>query len=180
MITGRLRIGLAWLLVLTFLVFASPTAASLWLGSAFVLAGLALRAWAAGTIDKGAGLGTGGPYAHTRNPLYLGSFLIGVGFGVAGGRWIWPLAFAVFFLSVYVPTMRQEATELVERYGDRYREYAGRVPAFAPQLVAYRPAIGGRGPDFSWSRYLRYREWEAVLGVVAVLAVLAVKVRLLG
>jgi len=179
-IPGSLRVGLAWLLVFAFLIFAAPTAVSILAGAGLALLGLAVRAWAAGTIDKGAELGTGGPYAYTRNPLYLGSFLIGVGFGVAGGSWLWPVVFVAFFLAVYVPTMRQESAELTERFGDRYREYASRVPPFVPRLVAHRPGEAGHGSGFAWSRYLRYREWEAAAGVVAVLIALALRARFFG
>lgn len=188
--SGSLRVGAAWVLVVPFLVFARPTSTSVLAGACLAAAGVAMRAWAAGSIDKGATLATGGPYAHTRNPLYLGSFVIGMGVALAGGHWAWPVAFALVFATVYIPTMRREAGELADRFGERYGHYAANVPAFSVRLSAYRPpgpAAGDRSragdgsgdsaePGFSWSRYARYREWEAVLGVLGLLGVLLLKV----
>jgi protein-S-isoprenylcysteine O-methyltransferase Ste14 len=166
---------LAWLLAVPFVVFATPTSSSILLGSAVAVVGLVIRGWAAGTIEKGTALATLGPYAYTRNPLYLGSFLVGIGLALAGGDWIWLLVFAAFFLAVYVPTVRQEARELRELFGERYRAYAASVPAFTPRVTPY-----SGGPDqragFSWGRYLHHREWEAALGVLALVGVLALKV----
>lgn len=181
---GSVRVGSAWLLALLFLWLARPNAALLAVGAGVATAGLALRGWAAGAIDKGAELAVHGPYAHTRNPLYLGSFVIGVGLAVSGGHWAWPLVFAGFFLVVYVPTMRREAVELTDRFGSRYLEYAAHVPGFSVRLTPYRmPALADGDPEagppsgsgFSWRRYMRYREWEATLGVLAMMGALAAK-----
>ena len=70
------------------------------IGSAFVVLGLAIRAWAAGQLQKDKQLTTSGPYSHTRNPLYLGSFSIGVGVTIAGALPLFLVAFLVFFLGV--------------------------------------------------------------------------------
>ncbi len=182
---GSVRIGLAWLFAAPFLVLAQPTGPSLWAGAALAIPGLALRAWAAGSIDKNADLAISGPYAFTRNPLYLGSLLVGLGLAVSGGHWVWPLAFGLFFAAVYVPTVRRESRELSERFGERFRDYSARVPALAVRLMPYRPS--GAGPmaagvesGFRWSRYARHREWEAALGWAAVVAVLALKAQLGG
>ena len=175
---GRLRVTLAWLLVPFFLFFAHPTGRSVAVGFAVTLPGLLLRGWAAGSIDKGETLTTTGPYAYTRNPLYLGSFVIGVGIAIGGGHWGWIVAFALFFTAVYLPTVRREATELRQRFGEPYDRYVSRVPAFALRLTPYRPAPTSRA--FSLGRYHRYREWEAALGVAGLLAVLALKASLSG
>ncbi len=140
--------------------------------------GLALRAWAAGSIRKDRELATTGPYAHTQNPLYLGSFILGIGVTVAGGRWIFGVAFLAFFLLVYRATVQREANELEERFGERYRAYRAQVPSVLPRFTAYR-AEGSDAPGgFSGARYLRNREWEAVLGAVAAFAALALKLKL--
>jgi len=124
-------------------------------------------------------LATTGPYAHTRNPLYLGSFILGVGVTLAGGQWAFGLAFSVFFLLVYRATVRLEATELEARFGASYRAYAAQVPAVLPRITRYR-AAGSESPQgsFSRARYFRNREWEAALGAVAAFGVLALKLRL--
>lgn len=173
---GKLRIGAAWLLVAAFLVLARPTGAGLGAGAVVAAVGLWLRAWAAGSLDKGSELATKGPYARTRNPLYVGSCLIGLGMCLTGGHWIWPALFLGFFVSFYVPTMRAEAAALEDRFGDRFVAYAAAVPAFIPRLTPYRSNVSDDGHGFRWDRYRRYREWEATLGVLAVFAVLALKV----
>lgn len=182
---GRLRVGSAWLFAGLFLVFSSPTTASLVVASGVACLGLALRAWAAGSVDKGARLAVVGPYAYTRNPLYLGSFVIGAGITLAGGHWAWPVLFAAYFAAVYVPTVRREADELAEQFGEGYREYAEAVPALRARLTPYRPDGDDRASErhparFSWARYMRYREWEAALGVLALIGALALKLRLTG
>lgn len=179
--SGRLRVWAAWALVAPFVVLARPTPKLLVAGACIAVVGLALRAWAAGCIDKGRALATGGPYAHTRNPLYLGSFIIGAGVALAGGHWVWIAVFALFFAAVYIPTMRREAVELSDRFGERYRAYAANVPAFSVSLVPYRATGRDSAPaGFAWSRYGRYREWEASLGVLGLFALLSAKLWLSG
>jgi protein-S-isoprenylcysteine O-methyltransferase Ste14 len=175
-VPGSVRVGAAWLLAVPFLVFSRPTPALLVVGSVVAVGGLVIRGWAAGTVEKDRDLTTSGPYAHTRNPMYLGSFVIGAGLTLAGGGWVWPAAFGLFFALVYAPTMSREGRDLAERFGAAYAEYAAAVPAFVPRVT---PGGSGRlfPAAFAWGRYLRYREWEALLGVGAVLVVLALKLR---
>lgn len=179
--TRRIRLRAVWLLVLPFLWLARPTPALLAAGGSLALAGLALRGWAAGVIRKEKELSTAGPYAHTRNPLYLGSFLLGLGVVAAGGRWVFLPLFLGFFVAVYGRTMKQEEELLESLFGDAYREYAHRVPLFLPRPTAWAPETAS--PDapspaqggFSLSRYRRNREYEAALGVAAGFAFLAAK-----
>jgi protein-S-isoprenylcysteine O-methyltransferase Ste14 len=177
---NRLRLKAVWLLVLPFLIFARPTPSLLAVGAAVAAVGLLVRAWAAGTIHKERQLTTSGPYAFTRNPLYVGSFFIGLGVTVAGGHWIWAALFVVFFVGVYARTMAVEAARLTELYGDRYRDYARSVPAFLPRITPYRPAGGQRTAGFRLEQYLRNREWEALLGGVGAFAFLAAKTWWIG
>lgn len=175
----RFRLKAVWLLIIPFYVFATPSTNLLWWGAVMSVAGLSLRAWAAGSIRKDRELATTGPYAHTRNPLYLGSFLLGAGVMVAGGQWGFGVAFVVLFLLVYRATVRREATELEERFGASYRAYAARVPAVLPRIMPYRTeGTDSPGGGFSRARYLRNREWEAALGAVAAFGLLALKLRL--
>jgi protein-S-isoprenylcysteine O-methyltransferase Ste14 len=175
----RLRLRAVWLLILPFYVFAAPSANLLWWGAGLSGAGLSLRAWAAGSIRKDRELATTGPYAHTRNPLYLGSFMLGAGVMVAGGQWAFGVAFLVLFLLVYRVTVLREATELEARFGASYQTYAAQVPAVLPRITPYR-AGGSDSPQggFSRARYLRNREWEAALGAIAAFGLLALKLRL--
>lgn len=175
----RVRLRAVWLLLVPFVLLARPTPAHLVSGAALALVGAAVRGWAAGCIRKDAELATHGPYAHTRNPLYLGSLLLGTGVAVAGGRWVFVVLFLAFFFVVYPRTMRHEERVLEERFGSAYRRYRKSVPLLLPRLSPYRAAAphgAGEGPGrFSPGRYLRNREWEAALGLAAGLAILWVK-----
>lgn len=174
-----MRTKAVWLIVVPFLLLARPTPGLLGVGGALAVVGLLIRGWSAGTIEKGVALATTGPYAFTRNPLYLGSFTIGAGLALSGGHWIWPVAFIVFFGTVYVRTINREAEQLRGLFGSRYAEYARQVPAFVPRLIPYR-GEDGDGSGFRWSRYLRYREWEALVGTAAAFTALALRSRISG
>ena len=171
----RIRTKMVWLLVLPFLWFAQPTRGLLILGAVLAAGGLLIRGWAAGTIHKDEALTTSGPYAYTRNPLYIGSFLIGLGVVLAGGHWIWPALFLAFFLGVYGRTMSGETELLTELFGDRFEHYAENVPALLPRLTPYRPQQPDVAGGFRLRQYKRNNEWEALLGVGAAFAFLATK-----
>jgi protein-S-isoprenylcysteine O-methyltransferase Ste14 len=170
----RLRLRAVWLLVVPFLWLARPAGELLVLGGVLAVGGLVIRAWSAGTIHKERELTVTGPYAFTRNPLYLGSFLLGLGITVAGGHWAWPVVFLLFYAVVYGRTMAGEEELLTELFGDRYRDYASHVPAVIPRLTPYRPE-GGGARGFTVAQYRRNREWEAALGALAGFAFLVGK-----
>jgi len=175
----RLRLRAVWLLIIPFYIFASPTTDLIWWGAGVSTAGLALRAWAAGSIRKDRELATAGPYAHTRNPLYLGSFILGVGVTIAGGQWVLGVAFLSFFILVYRATVFREAGELEARFGESYRVYAAQVPSVLPRVIAHCGERSESAPmGFSGERYMRNREWEAALGAAAAFGALALKLRL--
>src|SRR5215831_2437239 len=160
----RWRVPLGFACAALFLVLAQPTSGTLIVGAAVALPGLLLRAWASGHLRKNEALATTGPFAYTRNPLYFGSFLIGLGFTIAAGRLILGLVFVALFAGIYVPVMRVEAKTLSELFGEDYRRYAKSVPSLLPRLSAYRPkATTAR---FDASLYRRYREYRAVIGFV--------------
>ena len=175
----KLRLKAVWLLTIPFFVLAVPSVTLLWWGAGMSAAGLSLRAWAAGSIRKDRELAMAGPYAHTRNPLYLGSFMLGAGLIVAGGQWVFGVVLLALFLVVYRTIVLREATELEARFGESYRVYSARVPAVLPRISPYR-AEGPASPrgGFTRERYLRNREWEASLGAVAAFCLLALKLRL--
>ena len=170
----RWRVPLGFLCGALFLWFARPVWPTLLIGGSIALAGLALRAWAAGHIRKNAELATSGPYAYTRNPLYLGSFLLGVGFTVASGQPLLAIPFAALFLGIYFPVMRVEATHLAASFGEEYRRYAQAVPLFVPDRLGYRDEKSV-GTKFDASLYLRYREYRAALGLLVAWGLLALK-----
>ena len=168
----RWRVPLGFICAPLFFWLARPTARTLAAGGLVSLLGLGLRAWGAGHLRKNAVLATSGPYAHTRNPLYLGSFVMGLGFTLASGWWPLGILFAALFLGIYWPVMRVEEGHLAELFGDDYRRYADSVPLFVPRLSPYSDALRAR---FDASLYWRYREYQAGLGVLAALAILGAK-----
>ena len=93
---------------------------------------------------KNSSLATSGPYAYTRNPLYLGNFLLGVGFTIGSGWWPLGVLFAVLFLGIYLPVMRVESETLIQLFGESYQAYARGVPLFFPRVTAYQSGEGPR------------------------------------
>ena len=175
----RWRVPLGFACAAVFLVLAEPKPLTLAVGGVVALVGLGLRAWSAGHIRKNDVLAVSGPYAHTRNPLYLGSFLLGLGFTVAAAAGPWHFLlfaglFAALFLGIYLPVMRVEAATLAELFGDQYREYAQKVPLLFPRLTPYRTAEGAAA-KFDAGLYMRYREYRAALGLLLAWGVLALK-----
>jgi protein-S-isoprenylcysteine O-methyltransferase Ste14 len=170
----RWRVPLGFLCGALFLFFARPTPTALLAGAGVSLLGLAIRAWSAGHIRKNTQLATSGPYAFTRNPLYFGSFLLGLGFTIASGRWPLALLFAGLFLGIYLPVMRVEATTMAEMFGEEYQAYKATVPMFFPRLSPYRKG-NSTTVRFDPALYLRYREYRAALGLVVAWALLLVK-----
>ena len=147
--------------------YTSPR--SLAIGGTIALIGVLIRAWATGHIVKNAVLTTTGPYAHTRNPLYLGSFLLALGFALAT-HWVAVALVAGFWIAVYGPTITRERDYLRGVYGEAYAEYEANVPAFFPRLTAWAgPAGADRSGGFSVPLYLRHNEWQAGLGFLVVL-----------
>ena len=172
-----LRLRAIWLLIVPFLWYARPTPTLLAVGIALAALGLWIRARAAGFIHKDRELTTTGPYAHTRNPLYLGTFFLGLGVTVAGGRELFVVLFMIFFVWIYSRTMQAEAELLTELFGDAYRDYARRVPLLIPRLKPYQAVPQGAqaAEPFSFERWRRNREYEALLGAVAGFAFLTLR-----
>lgn len=162
---------LGFLFAVVFLVFAKPALATLVVGSIVSILGILIRGWASGHIRKNQNLAISGPYAYTRNPLYLGSFLLGVGFTIASGVWWLALVFVVLFLGIYLPVMRVEAEDLVQIFGAEFTEYTENVPLFFPRPTPWRKSV----EKFDFELYLRYREYRAAFGLIVAWSVLAAK-----
>jgi protein-S-isoprenylcysteine O-methyltransferase Ste14 len=177
-IMQRLRVPLGFVLVPIFLIFAEPTWTSMLVGAGLAVLGISIRAWASGHLRKMAELTTSGPYAHTRNPLYFGTFLMVAGAAIAAGTW-WLVALVVgLFLLVYVPVMLAEVDTMRALFPDQYDQWAAEVPLFLPRPVPWRAS--DRKNQFDPRLYLRYREYRAAIGVAGVLAVLVAKLMFKG
>ncbi len=158
---ARLRVPSGFLLVAAFAWFAAPTSTSLAVGLPISFCGLLLRGWAAGHLAKNQRLATSGPYAHTRNPLYVGTLLVAAGLAVAARQTGLAALFAAVFLLVYLPVVELEEQHLRKLFPD-YSAYAARVPGFFP---AVRSTYGGE--RFRSALYLKNQEYQALAGFLA-------------
>lgn len=173
-VATRLRLPLGFVFGIAYLILAQPTVLTLAVGGAIALAGVLIRAWASGHISKNKRLAVTGPYAHTRNPLYFGSFLIGAGFAVAA-HWGLLLVVIAFWALVYAPTMERERLNIRERFPEAYDHYSANVPAFVPRVTPWKDEEGAeRG--FSARLYMKHGEWKAGLTYLLVMGWLALRV----
>ncbi|HVA72818.1 MAG TPA: isoprenylcysteine carboxylmethyltransferase family protein [Candidatus Limnocylindrales bacterium] len=170
----RWRVRIGYPVALGYLVLAEPSARSLIVGAFVGVAGLAIRAWAAGYLRKHEVLATHGPYAFTRNPLYFGSAILAAGFIVAGDS-LWAGVIVAAYLALFYPAvMKREEGELRGLYGDNFARYAARVPLFLPRIWPRKQAEESVA-RFSPQIYRRNREYQAAIGFLAGLALLWAK-----
>jgi protein-S-isoprenylcysteine O-methyltransferase Ste14 len=168
-VAKRLRLPLGFVLGVTYLILARPTPLTLAVGGAIAFVGVIIRAWASGHISKNERLATTGPYAHTRNPLYFGSFLIAAGFAVAA-HWGLLLLVVAFFVLIYAPTMQRERANIAGRFPDAYETYAANVPVFVPRPTPWKATHPDDEGSFSLELYMKHGEWKAGLTYLVVIA----------
>jgi protein-S-isoprenylcysteine O-methyltransferase Ste14 len=169
-IARRVRVPLGFVFAAAYIGLARPTILSIVIGSCVALAGLCIRALASGHVEKNEVLATSGPYAYTRNPLYLGSLVLAAGFLIAARGWWLPLIAAAMLIAIYLPVIRAEEAFLRTRFPE-FSEYASQVPRLVPRL---RPRQG-RPNSFSWHLYWKHREYNAALGTGLMIAALIAK-----
>jgi protein-S-isoprenylcysteine O-methyltransferase Ste14 len=175
-VARRIRVPLGFAFAVLYFWLARPTWRSLALGTVLILPGLLTRALASGHVRKNEALATSGPYAYTRNPLYLGSLLIGIGFAVASRSWWVGVVLVAMFFAIYVPVIRDEEKFLREKFPE-FEEYARRVPRMLPRVVPAR--IGDQDGRFSFELYMKHREWNALLGAAGMMGLLIVEATLI-
>ena len=173
----RWRVRLGYPLAVAVLFLARPTPRSVLLGGILGLFGLFVRAYAAGYLHKQEMLTTTGPYAHTRNPLYLGSAILALGAGIATNSWFSASIVVLYFVIFYSIVMRREEKELLARHGAQFEEYARAVPLFFPRITAAK-LVGKSSGTFSFEQYRKNHEWQAAFGFLLLLAALLVISRL--
>jgi len=169
-IARRIRVPSGFVLAGLYLWLAKPTVRSMAFGAVFLLAGLLIRGAASGHLRKNEQLATTGPYAYTRNPLYLGSLIMAVGFAVAAKSFWIGLIMIAMFAAIYVPVIRAEESHLAQQFPE-FADYARQVPRFIPRLSRRRRAPS----SFTWELYWKHREYNAVLGSLAIMTVLVAK-----
>jgi protein-S-isoprenylcysteine O-methyltransferase Ste14 len=169
-VARRIRVPLGFLFAAFYLWRARPTWCSLAVGATIAALGIFLRAMASGHVKKNEELAMTGPYAYCRNPLYLGSIIIAIGFAVAS-RDVWVALVIVFlFVAIYVPVIRSEEAFLRQHFA-QYEDYARRVPRLVPRTLWWSGLTNG----FSRALYRQHREYNAFIGAALMLAALVVK-----
>ena len=171
---ARWRVRLGYVLAVFVLWFAKPTPRSIAFGAFVGAAGLCIRAYAAGYLHKQSVLTVTGPYAYTRNPLYLGSSVLALGAGMATRSWISAAILVVYFALVYAVVMRREENELLIQHGEAFRAYAAAVPLFFPRMTPAR-LDGTSVGSFSLAQYKKNHEYEAAVGFLLLLLVFLLK-----
>jgi protein-S-isoprenylcysteine O-methyltransferase Ste14 len=174
-IARRIRVPLGFAFALLYFWLARPSGRAIAAGQLLILPGLLIRGLASGHVRKNEALATSGPYAYTRNPLYFGSLLMGIGFAVASRSLAIGIILILMFFAIYLPVIRGEERFLRERF-PQFDEYARQVPRMLPRL----PARSAAEPEsrFSFALYLQHREYNALLGALVVTAVLVLKMML--
>jgi protein-S-isoprenylcysteine O-methyltransferase Ste14 len=163
-------VPLGFVFAVVYLWLARPTRSSIITGTLVLLPGLVLRGLASGHVQKDKQLTTSGPYAYTRNPLYLGSLMLAAGFAIAARSWWIVAIMLLMFMMIYVPVIAGEERYLRRTFPD-YDDYARHVPRMLPRLTPY----GGLQSAYSAARYWKHREYEAALGCLFILVILVAK-----
>jgi len=158
--------------VILAVVIADPKLWSLLVGLGLTIAGLLLRTWACGHLEKEKELITTGPYRFTRNPLYLGNLMIGIGV-VVGARSLWVLALTlVLFLIFYPVVISAEKQKMKQLFPEEYTTYKEEVPLFFP---TFSPSLRSQNIRFQWSKYKKNKEYRALIGAAVFWIVMTTK-----
>jgi protein-S-isoprenylcysteine O-methyltransferase Ste14 len=173
-IARRIRVPLGFVFVVIYFWLARPSWRSMALGAIVIVPGLAIRALASGHVRKNESLAISGPYAYTRNPLYLGSLVMGLGFCVAARSWWVGVALVVMFFAIYLPVIRDEEAFLRRTFPE-FEEYARRVPRMVPRLMLHSGEEKESSAGFSLDLYLKHREYNALLGALGMMVALGLK-----
>ncbi|MEW6087214.1 MAG: methyltransferase [bacterium] len=167
----RVRIYAAWLAAI-FLFVSSRNAGFKWWGIFFALVGLIIRTWACGYLQKNKTVISSGPYRYTRNPLYLGSFIMGAGFFSAFHNILVVSMLTFVFAYIYYPVILDEERILEEKFGNEFREYKNHVPRIIPDFNVN--GFCGEKAKFSWENVIRNKEYNAWVGFLLALGIIFV------
>ncbi|MCI0527990.1 MAG: isoprenylcysteine carboxylmethyltransferase family protein [Nitrospira sp.] len=158
---GYHRIILSGMVGVLLYVFAKPTVWTIIAGCPIILIGEGIRIWSSGYITKNQMLVQDGPYAFMRHPLYLGTFVIGLGFAIMGAKISLIVLYLIAFTIIYFSTIAEEEESLRHRFGNEFFEYARQVPLFVPLPTA---AMSGQ-TKFQWQRVMGHREYKTWLAI---------------
>lgn len=165
-----------------FLIFGSLDDHSLRTGIGYIIAGLLIRLWSNGYAIKNDKLTISGPYAFVRNPLYLGTFLIAIGFvlvlkinSMTMGYGVGPL-FLAALIFMYYNTIQGEQKMLLEKFGKAYQSYCAKVPALIPSLIPYN---NGEQWPFNLERLIKSKEYKSFIWITTIIIAFYFKTHLL-
>ncbi len=161
-----------FVLIALLFVYAEPQALLLVGGIPLILVGEAVRLWAAGHLSKNKEVTTTGPYAYVKNPLYIGTFLVMVGFCMLAGHWqILVLGLGTFFF-YYAPYKKKvESDRLRKIFGDVWDDYDRNVPHYIPKLTPYKDRGSHR---WEWSRVVANSEHQTATSALTGLILMVV------
>ena len=163
----KLRVLMAWIAAPVLLFYSNLNGTSFFWGAALMIAGELIRCWSLGFVEKkGWKLAMSGPYALTRNPLYVGNFFLGLGLVVIAANWIFVALFFIGFTFIYLGTIRGEEKELLERFGATYENYCKNVPRLFPRFT---PSKAPEPNSFDWNRIVMHHEYVTALGIALLL-----------
>jgi protein-S-isoprenylcysteine O-methyltransferase Ste14 len=174
---NRMRVRAGLIAAVAVILLARSTWVSLVEGILVTMIGLSIRAWASGHLRKEKELAISGPYQYSRNPLYLGNFVLGIGIVIGARSW-WVLAiFGAYFGAFYPLIIRRERDRMKQLFPQQYEEYRKKVPPFFPLL---KKRTLPSPVKFSWTLYKKNREYRAFIGTVVFWLILAAKIFLLN
>ncbi|MDH7513410.1 MAG: isoprenylcysteine carboxylmethyltransferase family protein [Clostridiales bacterium] len=176
-ILSRIRVRTGSLAAAAVVLLATPNWASILIGVSISVLGLAIRTWASGHLRKEKRLTVSGPYRYSRNPLYLGNFILGAGIAAGSRSWWIVWLFIVYFAVFYPLIIVQERKRMKELFPIQYEEYRKKVPLFFPSPLRCNHASREK---FSWALYKQNKEYRALIATVALWLTLAGKVLLLN
>lgn len=161
---ARLRVPLGFVSFAAAFWLARPTLTSLMVGGVVAALGQAFRVWAAGHIEKGREVTRSGPYRLVRHPLYVGSAIMALGFGIAAASVPTAILVLAYFALTYLAAIRTEEATLDARFDGEYSAYReGRATEVVRRFSIER-AFGMN------------REYRSVAGLAAALALLWLRV----
>ena len=164
----RAFVGMVALVAVLYL--SEPSALSIGIGFFFIVFGMAFRAWSAGYILKNEVLATKGPYELTRNPLYFGSFLLGLGIAIGGNNYSSYIIFFVYYFSFFPFLMMVEHKRLKEQFGREYEEWYNKSNSFFPKIKKVKQF------NFNISHYMKNKEYKGLYFSFFIIAVYILKV----
>ena len=169
------RVKFSFLFAIIFFVIVKPNFTSIIVGFLVSVCGECIRTWASGYIMKNKLLAKEGPYSLVRHPLYLGSFIIGIGASIMGNSEEFFLIFLGIFLLVYLRLMKKEEVDMERLFGKEFFEYRNNTPMLIPGLKSLKEIGKLFSNNFSWSLVKKHKEYNAWLGIVGSAAILLIK-----